>query len=394
MVHVRRAGMGNTKHLYFADNLKIALTILVIAHHVGQAYGPTGGASAIQDEARAAVLGPFFTVNRSFFMSLFFMISGYFMVMSYDRHGPWRFVLSRLVRLGIPLLVFFLLVIPGWQYLCHLGIEHISSLSFWDYYTHVYFGIGGRPADWTGAMWPEMNFAHLWYVEHLLIASLCYALLRIVWKRPQKADHAEPKLFRTWMVVVFALGLALASAIVRIWYPIDRWIGFLGFIQVAFADVPRDLSFFILGAIAYRRRWFLELPARTGYAWLTVGLIAAALWYAYAMGLRHVLGLSRTTMGIVYPVWEAFLCCGMCIGLLVLFRERLDFQGRWGKVMAQGQYGAYLFHMPVVILAQYMIIGAALPPFTKFIIATTASVPLTFLLVHGLRKPALVRKVL
>lgn len=194
------------------------------------------------------------------------------------------------------------------------------------------------------------------------------------------------------MVVVFAL--ALASAVARIWYPIDRWIGFLGFIQVAFADAPRDLSFFILGAIAYRRQWFLSLPAWTGYAWLTVGLIAAVSWYAYALGFHHVLGLSRTTMGIIYPVWEAFLCCGMCIGLLVLFRERLDFQGRLGKAMAQGQYGVYLFHMPVVILAQYVIIVAALSPFTKFVIATAMSVPLTFLLAHGLRRPALMRKVL
>jgi glucan biosynthesis protein C len=386
--------MGNTRHLYFADNLKIALTILVIAHHVGQAYGPTGGAWPIGSETRAAILGPFFTVNRSFFMSLFFMISGYFMVMSYDRHGPWRFVTGRLLRLGVPLLLFFLLVIPVQQYLCHLGLGHVRSLPFWQYYKSIYFGIGGRPADWTGSMWPEMNFAHLWYVEHLLIAGLCYALLRIVWRRPTQANPAEPKPFRTWMVVVFAMGLALASAIVRRWYPIDRWIGFLGFIQVAFADVPRDLSFFILGVLAYRRRWFLELPARTGYAWLAVGLFAAALWYAYALGFRYTLGIGRTAMGMIYPVWEAFLCCGMCIGLLVLFRERLDFQGRLGKAMARGQYAAYLFHMPVVILAQYVIIGAALSPFTKFVLATAMSVPLTFLVAHWLCKPAFVRKIL
>jgi glucan biosynthesis protein C len=29
--------------LYYLDNLRVSLTALVIAHHVGQAYGPTGG---------------------------------------------------------------------------------------------------------------------------------------------------------------------------------------------------------------------------------------------------------------------------------------------------------------------------------------------------------------
>src|SRR5574337_352541 len=102
----------NTKHLYFLDNLRVALITLVIAHHVGQAYGPTGGWWPIQETARVPVLGPFFTVNRSFFMSLFFMISGYFTVMSCDDKGPRAFLKSRLLRLGIPVLVFALIMIP------------------------------------------------------------------------------------------------------------------------------------------------------------------------------------------------------------------------------------------------------------------------------------------
>jgi peptidoglycan/LPS O-acetylase OafA/YrhL len=40
--------MKTTHHLYFLDNLRVALIVLVIAHHVGQAYGPTGGSWPIQ----------------------------------------------------------------------------------------------------------------------------------------------------------------------------------------------------------------------------------------------------------------------------------------------------------------------------------------------------------
>jgi hypothetical protein len=50
--------------------------------------------------------------------------------------------------------------------------------------------------------------------------------------------------------------------------------------------------------------------------------------------------------------------------------------------------------VPVVILAQYAIVGAALSPFTKFVIATAMSVPLTFLVAHWLRKPAFLKKIL
>jgi glucan biosynthesis protein C len=383
-----------TGRLYFLDNLRIALTILVIAHHVGQAYGPTGGAWPIQEATRARILGPFFTVNRSFFMSLFFMISGYLMVMSYDRGGPGAFLKSRLLRLGVPLLFFFLVLIPVQQYLCHRQLGDLGTMSFRSYYTDAYFGSGARPAGWKGVAWPEMNFGHLWYVEHLLIFSLCYAALRILWRRPAIASVTPTKPPACWVILVFALLLAFASMTVRIWYPIDRWIGFLGFIQVAFADVPRDLSFFILGAIAYRRGWFLGLSHKMGRIWLLVGLTAAALWYAYSMGLRHIFPISGTAMGIVYPVWEALLCCGLCIGLLYLFREKINVQGRWGKVMAGGQYGAYLFHVPVVVLVQFLIAGVALGPFSKFLFVTAVGVPVTFLLADLLRRPALMRRIL
>ena len=383
-----------TKRLFFLDNLRIALTVLVIAHHVGQAYGPTGGSWPIQEAARAPILGPFFTVNRSFFMSFFFLISGYLMVMSYDRGGPAAFVRSRILRLGVPLLAFFFLIIPLQQYLCHCRTGDLGTMSFWKYYVDCYFGHGERPADWKGAGWPERNFGHLWYVQHLLIVSLCYAGLRAVWKRPSQVSLVQAKLPGYLAILLFALALAFASATIRIWYPIDKWIGFLGFIQVAFADVPRDLSFFLLGAIAYRRQWFLGLSNKMGRTWLLVGVTLAVLWYAYSLELHRLFPISRTTMDVVYPIWEALLCCGLCNGLLFLFREKLNRQGRWTKAMAESQYAAYLFHVPVIVLAQFAIAGIALPPFVKFLLVTAVGVPLTFLLAGGIRRAAFARRIL
>jgi glucan biosynthesis protein C len=387
--------MEERKRLYFLDNLRIALTILVIAHHVGQSYGPTGGSWPIQEPARAAVLGPFFTVNRSFFMSLFFLISGYLMVMSYDRSRPIAFIKSRLLRLGIPLVLFFVLVIPLQQYLCHSHNGDLRDMGFWQYYTLHYFGAGVRPADWKGPAWPEMNFGHLWYVEHFLIVSLCYAALRLTWRRPVRENPAVARPLRHWAIVVFGLAIAVASGTIRIWYPIDKWIGLLGFIQVAFADVPRDLSFFILGAVAYRRGWFLGVSRQMGWIWLWIGFTLAVLWYAFSLGhLWPVFRITCEDMRFIYPVWEALLCCGICIGSLVLFRERLNHQSRLGKVLAENQYAAYVFHVPVVVFVQYVVAGIALLPLTKFILVTAVSVPLTFLLSAAIRTPMLVRRIL
>src|SRR5208283_3067439 len=151
------AGAGPAR-IFYLDTLKIFLTILVIAHHVGQAYGPTGGYWPVQETARAALLAPFFTVNRSFFMSLFFMVSGYFMVSAYRRNGFGAFIRSRFVRLGIPVLAFALLMLPSRLFV--FG-DHITR---WDDY---------------------FNAGHLWYLEHVLLFSVVYA----VWQKIRESSR-------------------------------------------------------------------------------------------------------------------------------------------------------------------------------------------------------------
>jgi glucans biosynthesis protein C len=347
--------MKSSDHLHFLDNLRVVLIALVIAHHVGQAYGPTGGYWPIMEAARSPVLGPFFTVNRSFFMSLFFMIAGYFTVMSVDKYGSKVFIKERFKRLGIPALTWMLMMIP------------------------LQLFVFSAPA------WP-LEAAHLWFLEHLLIFSAVYALWRMFSKPASEPKlQADPPSYMR--IVIFAFVLAIVSALVRIWFPIDRWVYLLGFIKVAFADVPRDLSFFVIGLIAYRQNWFLRFSRKDGFVWLAVGVTLGVAWFVYALVGRNVLHLSDIQMGIIYPIWESLLCCGMCIGLTVLFREYFNSQGNLGNILAKSQYAAYIFHVPVVLLFQYLALGFDWSPFIKFAVVTIFSVPTTFLFSNWIRKP-------
>ena len=95
------------KRLLFLDNLKVCLTVLVIFHHAGQAYGDGGGWAYTPSNPAEVMpwIWHFFSVNAAFFMGLFFLISGYFVPESYDKQGTSVFVQKKLIRLGIPLLV-------------------------------------------------------------------------------------------------------------------------------------------------------------------------------------------------------------------------------------------------------------------------------------------------
>ena len=88
------------KRLLYLDNLKVCLTVLVIFHHAGQAYGD-GGAWAYTPSNPAEFMPwiwHFFSVNAAFFMGLFFLISGYFVPTSFDKQGAKVFVQKKLIR--------------------------------------------------------------------------------------------------------------------------------------------------------------------------------------------------------------------------------------------------------------------------------------------------------
>jgi len=362
--------------LAFIDTVRIALVMLVIAHHAGQAYGPTGGWWAFQENARADWLGPFFTVNRSFFMSLFFFISGYFMPGALDRKGTKQFVGDRIRRFGIPLLVFFFLVIPVMHYFYYLNFRGYGPIPFLDYYGGYYFGFAARPGDWSGPAWPEMNFGHLWFIEHLLVYACAYAL----WRRFRKPVPEDPgsAVPGTFKIILFTLAIAAVTLVVRIWYPIDRWSAFLGFIQTAFADVPRDLGWFAAGVIAYRKNWLVRFPARAGYAWCAVGTALAAIYY--------LLAALKLFPYVVYVPWESFLCTGLCIGIPVVFREFMDRQGRAARELALCTYGVYLFHVPIIVAVEYAIAGAGFGPTVTFFLVVIMASAVSFMSVYVLRR--------
>ena len=124
--------MIDKKRLYYLDNLKVFLIILVIIHHVGQAYGSTGVSwfySCPGD--RVEPLWLFFLFNASFAMGLFFFISGYFFPGSFDRHGGRKFINDKLTRFAIPLVFSSLVIIPLIEYAKY--VNYVNAISFHEF---------------------------------------------------------------------------------------------------------------------------------------------------------------------------------------------------------------------------------------------------------------------
>jgi hypothetical protein len=188
--------------------------------------------------------------------------------------------------------------------------------------------------------------------------------------------------------------------IVRIAFPIDHWVQLAPLIKVEPARLPQYLSMFVLGIAAYRRDWLRQLPTKTGMIWLAVGLAVATLPYVDHI-LRSVggvdvglfLGGGLNLGTLVRSTTEAFLCAGLGVGLLTLFRERMNHQGALMRELAAASYAVYAIHVFPVVFLQGALLESPMPALAKFSLVTLIALPLCFGLGYGLRKLPGVRRV-
>lgn len=366
----RTRASPQSSRLYYVDNLRVALTLLVVAHHVALPFGNLGIWPNWQkpvDALSAIPLDLFVLLNQSFFMGFFFLLSGLFVPGSADRHGAGGLVRQRLKRLGIPLLGALLIARPLYALPDYLE----------------------RSADERGPYWrfflTDDNVGPLWFLGVLLALTLDYALVRQV--RPAGVDSpVETTLpLRRRQVVVFAVVLGLVLYMWRMLVPVGTSI--LGVPSAS--HLPQYAALFVVGAVAFRRGWMTAMPRRTGL--LGGGLILASV--VPMVGLR---GFETLAYGSRLPntalphlglaLWEALFGIGMILVLTAAFRCRVNTSGPFARFLSANAFAVYLVHAPVIVGIVALISPLGLPPVASFAIVLPLAAITSWLLSALIRK--------
>jgi hypothetical protein len=366
--HARVAGI---------DNLRVGLSALVVIHHTLLPYAFRANWWVVERVPPVPELGLPVWINACFFMGLFFLIAGLFTPGSIDRKGVGPFVADRVRRLGIPLLLGVFVLLPPISWYAHVHNRQVPWVSFAEYYTHLWLGIGPRPADWPAARWPDLNFGHLWFVENLLIFSLVYAAWRRVRPPRARGAGAPPGDFA---IAAFTIALGVVTWLVRLRYPIDAWTALFGFMQSEPAHLPQYASLFVLGLVAGRRGWFDTFPAKRGRRWLRLG-IAAILFASVRAAADQSIAVNALDTCLV----EALICVGLSIGLLVGFRDRWN-RATWVTGFGPDTYAVYVFHYGVVGAVQLVLLPLAAGALAKAAIAVPVAVVASFAVGRAVRR--------
>ena len=377
----------HTMRLGFLDNLRILASVLVVIHHAARAYARWGPWPIKQPDSLTWFDG-FFAVNYAFLMSLFFFIAAYFMESAYDRKDRKAVDRQRFFRMVIPMLFFVLIIIPFEQYAFYTYFRPHAPLPFGKYYFAVYLGFEDQPSGWAGPSWPDIQLAHLWFIEHLVFYGLFYSYYRLFLQKKKgvirtKLSKTDQKPFPRSSTIILSMVILIGILFtVRIYSPMNYWTAILHFFQVEFAHWPQYLLFFMLGIRSYRHDWIENLPRSQGKMWLILGLLGVGIIY----GLNPLLGgLDNPILlgglrweALAYSALETIVCFGLIIGLVWLFRDHGTFQTKFMRFLSQSSYLVYLIHQPIVVLLQYLLFPLAWHPFVKFMFVAITGLGLSF----------------
>lgn len=364
-----------SQRLAYIDTIRVALTVLVVMVHASVTYGSVGGWFYVEpgsDDLTKTLLSLFVTTCQAFFMGLFFLISGYFTPGSIDRKGLGAFWKDRLLRLGVPLVVF--------------------SVILAKYPLYIYYS---RNTGYTGDLWQfaTQNFLRYldagptWFLFALLVSGGAYGLYRLVRRgaAPLGSGLAAPTIPA---LLGFALLMAVSMLLTAQVSPIGDFKPLFGFIYLQPAFFPQYVLMFAAGILAYRNDWLNRLDGQQLHIWKWVAAACAlALPVIFVAGGAAAGQFTAFISGFAWQslalnLWVGLTCVSFSMTLILWLRGRQTGQqpGPVGKEINASAYAAYIIHPLVLMALTSNMSGLAIYPLLKFAIASLLAVSGSFAL--------------
>lgn len=363
--------------LPWVDNLKVAVIAGVVVVHAAMAYVIDADwyyQERTSSELWKALVGLPGLLGGVFALGPLFLLGGVFAAASLARKGSGGFVHGRLLRLGVPLLLFVAVINPLTNYLGDLAQGKRPRL--WPYLT---------PGN------EDQDVGPLWFVAALLTFSLAYA----AWRRFRPAGSHSGTIVRPRQLLLAAVLIAAGSFAVRLRWP----FGGATLLDLRWPEWSQGAALFTLGALWGERGWRGRVPAawsrRCGQL-AAAGLAAAGLLVAATStadgDLDRLYGRWHW-QSLAFVVLEGVVAVTLPLWLVAWFGRRWNRQGQLARRAGRGAYAAYVLHPPVLVLVSLAALPLPLPPEAKFVLVAAAGVVAVFTVGWAVTRSALIARI-
>lgn len=354
--------MNPAQRFHSLDNLRAIMMWLGVALHVAGNHMVGRAPLPWRDPETTLVANAAVAFIHTFRMPVFFILAGFFVALLIARRDYGGMLKHRLLRIGLPFLVFWPLVYIG------------TGAFIMQYLALMPLDAEGQPPQLPDG--PLLNTMHLWFLYYLLwfyaFTALCGMLARHLPASVRDGIAAAWRLLasRWWGFLVLTLPLAATGAF--------YWNGIVapdGSLLPRVTELVHNGLFFVFGYYLYRHQDSL-LPQYARHCWRH--LAAGLGFFIVAMGLHDTL-LKNPSAFTHFPAAIAFTYhCATWLwsfALIGLFMRYLPAQNRFLTYIAESSYWVYLVHFTATVGFGVLLYQAPYGALTKMAIniaATTA----------------------
>jgi len=382
---------ASPSRLAWIDNLRTVMIVLVVNMHACVTYSHVGSWYRMENPEPAMPVKIAFIFwqghLQAFFMGLLFFLAGVFAHGSLERRGFKAFLRERATRLGLPSLLFMLLIQP---FMIHvlLGHPHVADRPSLGVLYERYIA-SGRILSGSGPMW----FA-------LALLCFCAALASVrVWKPARLATSNSGNDAPGGAALLgFGALLVLSTFLVRLVQPIGTNV--LNF-QLCF--FPQYIAAFAVGVAAGKRGWLeaLATSQRVRIAgWL--GFVGGPLLLAVVAWLGgpprengpNLYAGGWNVRALAMAGWEQFAGLGIALGLMAWFHRRCTSSGRVATWLSERAFAVYLLHAPVLVALTPWLRPAVVNPFVGATLLTATGLFASFVVADVARRVPGLRRII
>lgn len=367
---------SKTKRFYFFDNLRTFVILLMVAFHIAMGY-TTWDLKwwYVNDSEQSPFFDLFVFTTDVYIMLIMFFIAGYFGPMVLQRKSLLSFWRGKLMRIVTPWILGVLFLAPLIAYSAFLT-RPITAPPYFEFWRTGFFG-------------PFFQQAQYWFLGML---TAFFGLLTIVYlTAPHWLEKAPIKkkpsiCFFTAFFLFTALTFWLADS----FYWCDTWMPVLGgifYLQPVRLGI--HIAYFFLGAYAWKFSWFQSDGYRPQLGpWCIAALVSLIVFLCYRVVFTLMPEppmLFRAGHGLAH----AFHALAMTFALLAVFQRFIDSNAWLWHRLSVNSYTIYFIHFFVIIPIGYLLQPLTIPIAIKYLLATSLSLSICFLLAEYLIQPIL-----
>ena len=353
---------------YYMDSMRSILMMLGVVLHGALIYS-SGDHWIVSDSHKSEFFAILDSVIHAFRMPAFFIIAGFFSMMSLKKYGIGTFTRVRLTRILVPLFCTALFINSIELYFRSTILQH-NPMTVTHFLTQV------LPQKWIAGEW----VSHLWFLLTLVQFFAVGIILFALKNHFSRFSHFDRYLggLRKNCYFLFLLPLADISWSVAARLAPDIFHGslFCGFLNLE--DFMIYLPYYLVGLWLFHDR-LLQNEFHTIARWEWGALVLAILTHHL---LENAHGLSQESFLRIYSTGLIFaLSSHICY---VLFYKFMNRDSPVFRYLSDASYSIYLFHHLCVIVIGYLLLNVQIAIGYKFLTVELATIAITLSIHHFL----------